>query len=206
MVLRRIAGAIDRRPKGYQRRRAILSIAANDFLARLKPRRGKKGGAGYSGRELGRLAEPAFWAMLLLSQRRERFAMTMLGQIHRDTAAVRPYVQEKKAAQEILTAIPGIDADSLVGFVDIAVEQFQPEGVSGAPLVPRASAAEILKAALLRGAMVGELRPEAAREAWLASHAESRSDPERHWRTAQGRAETLYRAWLAQRRKQRRLI
>ena len=200
MVLRRIAAAIDRRPQGYHARRAVLNIAANEFLRPLKTRRGSQGGEGVSGWDLSNVAHPAFWSTLLLSQRRERFAMTMIGQIQRDMAAVTPYVAEKKATQEILTAIPGIDTDSLIGFVDVAVMQFRPSSSSGTPLVPRQQALEILKAVLLRGAMVGELRPEAARESWLASHPESRGDPERHWKQAQGKAERMFQAWRKQRK------
>ena len=201
MVLRRIANAIDRRPGGERHRRSLLHIAATDFLSRLRPQRGSKGGAGYGGWDLSSVAHPAFWSVLLLSQRRERFAMTLLGQIHRDTAAIKPYVQEKRATEEILTATPGIDAESLIGFVDLAVLRFQPAGAAGVPLVPRPEAIEILKAALLRGAMVGELRPDTVREAWLHSHLEARQDAERHWKIAQGRAETLHRSWRQKRRR-----
>ncbi len=207
MVLRRIAAAIDRRPQSARRRRSVLHIGANDFLGQLRPQRGRKGGEGYAGWDLSNLAHPVFWSALLLSQRRERFAMTLVAQVHQDTTAVTPYVQEKRATQEILSAIPGIDADSLIGFVDVAIHQFQPPGSSGVPLVPRSDALEILKAALLRGAMVGELRPDPVREAWLASHPEAQSEPEKHWKTAQGRAETLYRSWREKRRGQgRRLV
>ena len=207
MVLRRIAGAIDRRPKSFKQRRAILNIAAADFVTKLRPRDGKEGGRGYSGWEISNLAQAAFWSTLLLSARRERFAMTLLGQLHEDTAAVRPYVQEKRATEEILDAIPGIDVDSLIGFVDVAVSQFHPPGVAGAPLVPAAATTEILRAALLRGAMVGELRAEAIEETWLATHPESAADPAKHWRTARRRAEELFEAWRKQRRTQgRRLV
>ena len=207
MVLRRIASAIDPRTQGARRRRSILNIAADDFLAPLRPRRGSKGGDGYGGWDLTRVAEPAFWAALLLSQRRERFTMTLLGQIHRDAAAVGPYVAEKRATLDILEAIPSIDADSLIGFVNVAVMQYQPPGSSGEPLVPIPDAQEILKATIVRGAMVGELRPEAAREAWLAAHpprAGKEAEPE--WKTAQGRAETLYQSWQARRRGERRSL
>ncbi len=201
MVLRRIAAAIDRRPQGYKRRRSILHIAAGDFLKPLKPRKGESGGAGVSGWDLSNVAHPAFWAMLLLSERRERFPMRLLGQLYQDAAAVQPYVAEKRSTQDILNATPGIDADSLIGFVDVAVMQFRPGSATGAPLVPRGQAHEILRAALLRGAMVGELRPEAVEDAWVSAHPESKGDPERHWKMAQGRAETLYRAWLERRKK-----
>lgn len=204
MVLRRIASAIDRRSDGARRRRAILQIAASDFLSQLRQRKGSKGGTGYAGWDLSNLAQAAFWSTVLLSQRRERFAMTLLGQAYVDSAAVQPYVQEKRATQEILDATPGIDADSLIGFVDLAVHQFQPPGASGVPLVPRSQAIEILKAALLRGAMVGELRAEVVEGAWVEAHAEARSQPARHWKTAQGRAETLYRSWRAKRKAQGR--
>ncbi|MEE9277571.1 MAG: hypothetical protein V3V06_04105 [Dehalococcoidia bacterium] len=204
MVLRRIASAIDRRSDGARRRRAILQIAASDFLSQLQQRKGSKGGTGYAGWDLSNLAQAAFWSTVLLSQRRERFAMTLLGQAYVDSAAVQPYIQEKRATQEILDATPGIDADSLIGFVDLAVHQFQPPGSSGVPLVPRSQAIEILKAALLRGAMVGELRAEVVEGAWVEAHPEARSQPARHWKTAQGRAETLYRSWRAKRKAQGR--
>jgi len=202
MVLRRFAGAIDRRPQGYRTKRAILNIAANDFLRPLKAKRGASGADGVSGWDLSNVAQAAFWATLLMSQRRKKFTMTLLGQVYRDTAAVAPYVEEKRAASEILKATEGIDADSLVGFVDVAVMQFLPQGASGAPLVPREEAHKILRAALLRGAMVGELATDTVQEAWLGSHPEGqRSDPERHWKEAQGKAETLYQSWRAGRKK-----
>jgi hypothetical protein len=206
-VLRRIAEAIDRRPQGYHRRRSILYIAAADFARPLRTRTGAAGTAGVSGWDLSNVAEPAFWSTLLLSLRRRRFAMTLLGQVHLDTAAVPPYAAEKRSAQEVLSATEGIDVDSLVGFVEVAVMRFRPAGTTGAPLVPRDQAQEILRAVLLRGAMVGELRPEAARGAWLASHPESASDPERHWKRAQAHAEELYRSWRGKRKQSpRRLI
>ncbi len=202
MVLRRFAEAIDRRPQGYRTRRAILNIAANDFLRPLKTKRGANGGDGVSGWDLSNVARAAFWSTLLMSQRRKKFAMALLGQVHRDTAAVTPYVEEKRAASEILKATEGIDADSLVGFVDVAVLQFLPERVSGAPLVPHKEAHKIMRAALLRGAMVGELASEAVRVAWLGSHPPGqRSNPDRHWKEAQGKAETLYASWRAERKK-----
>ena len=111
-------------------------MAARDFLGQIRRRRGRKGGEGYAGPDLSRVALPAFWATLLLSQRRKRLAMTLIGEEHKDAAAVRPYLREKQAAREILDAIPGIDAESLVGFVDVAIGQFQPPGASGRPLVP----------------------------------------------------------------------
>ena len=160
-IIRGLAKAVAREPAASGPPRAILEIAAADFLNRLSRKAGKSGGGGYAGWEVSNLADPAFWAMLLLSQSRRRLAMSLLAQIHSDRAAVRPYVQEKQATQEILAAIPGIDAESLIGFVDVAIAQFQPSGVAGEPLVPPAAAKEILKAALLRGAVVGELRPEA---------------------------------------------
>ena len=207
MVLRRLAAAIDQRPKGYQRRRAVLTIAATEFVRQARPRTGKQGTPGFGGWDLSHLAHAAFWSLVLVSHRRDRLAMTLLGQVHPDTAAVRPYVQEKKATQEILDALPALDADSLIGFVDVAVTQFLPPGVSGEPLVPGIDALEILKAALLRGAMVGELAPDAVRDAWLAAHPESADDPERHWKIALGRAETLYRSWQQKRRAQgKRLV
>ncbi len=93
MVLRRIAGAIDRRPTGARQRRAILQIAAADYLSKLRIRQGRAGGEGYAGWDLSNLTHPAFWSAVLLSQRRERFSMRLLGQIHADAAAVAPYVQ-----------------------------------------------------------------------------------------------------------------
>ena len=202
MVLRRFAEAIDRRPQGYRARRAILNIAANDFLRLLKAKRGASGGEGVSGWDLSNVAHAAFWSTLLISQRRKKFTMTLLGQVYQDTAAVAPYVEEKRTAAEILRATEGIDADSLVGFVNVAVMQFRPDGASGAPLVPREEAHKILRAVLLRGAMVGELASAMAQEAWLGSHPEGkRSNPERHWKQAQGKAETLYQSWRADRKK-----
>ena len=203
-MLRRIAEAIDPRADGQRRRRALLVIAAEDFAAQLTAKKGSRGGSGYGGWDLSNMAQAAFWAMLLLSQRRERFTMRLLGQIHRDTAAVPPYTAEKRATREILTAVPGIDADSLVGFVDVAIVQFRPPQSSGTPLVPRAEAVELLKAAALRGAMVGELRPEAARAAWLATQEDPTADAEGQWKRAQGRAETLLRRWEAARKGQKR--
>lgn len=210
MALRRIAEAIDRRPQTGRRRRAILQIAAQDFARQLAEKRGRSGAVGVSGWDLSNLAHPAFWAMLLLSQRRERFAMSLLGQLHVDQAAVQPYVEEKRAATEILDALGRIEADSLIGFVDVAVTRFQPPGAAGAPLVPRDQAAAILSAALLRGAMVGELRADETQAAWLAAHPDQVAEfgnPQRAWKKAQGRAEMLLLGWQQQRRSQgRRLI
>ena len=202
MVLRRFAEAIDRRPQSYRTKRAILNIGANDFLRPLKAKQGANGGDGVSGWDLSNVAQAAFWSTLLMSQRRKRFTMTLLGQVYRDAAAVAPYVEEKRAASEILKATEGIDADSLAGFVDVAVMQFLPDGASGVPLVPREEAHKILRAALLRGAIVGELATDAVREAWLKSHPQGqRSDPDRHWKEALGKAETLYQSWRAERKK-----
>lgn len=198
-IIRGLAKAVAREPTPRGRSRAILEIAAADFLTRLSRKAGKSGGSGYAGWEVSNLAAPAFWAMLLLSQPRRRFGMSLLAQIHSDRAAVRPYVQEKQAAQEILAAIPGIDAESLIGFVDVAISQFQPSGMAGEPLVPPAAAQEILKAALLRGAVVGELRPEAVQAAWTAGHAAPGRDPEREWRRALEQAESLYATWKRKR-------
>ena len=187
-----------------------MQIAAQDFARQLAEKRGRAGAVGVSGWDLSNLAHPAFWAMLLLSQRRERFAMSLLGQLHIDQAAVQPYVEEKRAATEILDALGRIEADSLIGFVDVAVTRFQPPGVAGAPLVPRDQAAAILSAALLRGAMVGELRADETQAAWLAAHPDQVAelgDPQRAWKKAQGRAEMLLLGWQQQRRSQgRRLI
>ena len=201
-MLKRIAEAIDPRDKTPKRRRAIVEIAARDFLSQLPVKTGSKGGTGYDGWKLSNMCEAAFWAMLLLSQRRQRFAIRLLGQVHRDTRALRPYVAEKRATKEVLEAVPGIDADSLIGFVDVAITHFRPPSATGAPLVPHAEAVELLKAAGLRGAMVGELRPETVREAWLAGHRRGHKDPkddESRWKVAQGRAETLMRSWQEQR-------
>ena len=143
-----------------------------------------------------------FWAMLLLSQRRERYGIRLLGQVHADTKALRPYVAEKRAAKQVLEAVPGIDPDSLIGFVDVAIMHFRPPASTGTPLVPAEEAVELLKASGLRGAMVGELRPESVREAWLAGHRRGHKDPkddESRWKVAQGRAETLARRWQEQR-------
>ena len=202
MVLRRIAEAIDRRPQTGRRRRAILQIAAQDFADQLAERRGRSGAIGVSGWELSNLSHPAFWAAGLLSQRRERFAMTLLGQLHVDQAAVQPYVEERRAAAELLEAIERIDADSLIGFVDVAVTRFQPPDAVGAPLVPREQAAAILSAALLRGAMVGELRADGFRAAWLEAHPDQVAEygAERAWKKGQGRAEMLLHGWQEQRR------
>ena len=71
-----------------------------------------------------------------------------------------------------------------------------------APLAPAEEAVELLKASGMRGAVVGELRPESAREAWLAGHRRGHKDPkddESRWKVAQGRAETLLRRWQEQR-------
>lgn len=210
-MLKRIAQAIDPRDRApKRRRRAILEIAARDFAGQLPVKTGSKGGTGYDGWKLSNMCHAAFWAMLLLSQRRERFAIRLLGQMYKDTKSLRPYVAEKRATREVLEAVPGIDADSLIGFVDVAITHFRPPKSTGAPLVPYPEAIELLKAAGLRGAMVGELRPEAAREAWLADHPPDRKqskDDESRWKTAQGRAETLMRRWQATRGSQpRRLI
>ena len=201
-MLKRIAEAIDPRDKAPTRRRAIVEIAARDFLSQLPVKTGSKGGTGYDGWKLSNMCDAIFWAMLLLSQRRERFAIRLLGQVHRDTKALRPYVAEKRATKEVLEAVPGIDADSLIGFVDVAITHFRPPSATGAPLVPQPEAIELLKAAGLRGAMVGELRPEAVREAWLTGHRRGHKEPtddESRWKRAQGRAETLLRSWQATR-------
>ena len=194
-VFRRFAKALIHEDDVRRRRRTVLEIGAQEFLAKLRVRQGRKGGKGYGGWELCAIAEPAFWSTLLLSQRRDRFAMRLLSQQYPGTAAVAPYVKEKKAAQEILDAIPGLDADSLIGFADVAISQFQPAGAQGEPLVPQTAALEILKAVLLRGAIVGELRAAAARDAWIAAHPDAQPDPDRHWRSAQGKAESLYQGW-----------
>ena len=209
MVLRRIAEAIDRRPQTGRRRRAILQIASQDFCRQLADEHGRSGALGVNGWALSNLAHPAFWTTLLLSQRRERFAMTLLGQMHVDQAAVQPYVEEKRAAGEILEALGGIDADSLIGFVDVAVTRFRPPRSEGAPLVPRDQAAAILASALLRGAMVGELRAAEAEAAWREAHPDQVAElgAERAWKKAQGRAEMLLHSWQEQRRSHgRRLI
>ena len=202
MVLRRIAEAIDRRPNTYNVRRSILQIAANDFVTQLPKRKGRSGAWGVSGWDVSNLAHPAFWSMVLLSQRRKRFAMALLGQIYQDQAAVQPYVQEKRSTEQVLTGLEGIDPDSLVGFVDAAVMLFQPPGASGAPLVPSEQAGEILRLALLRGAMVGELRPEEVREAWSVAHPDqvTQHGPEVAWKKAQGRAEMLLEGWSKDRK------
>ena len=209
MVLRRIAEAIDRRPNTYRVRRSILQIAADDFTTQLPRKKGRSGAWGVSGWDVSNLAHPAFWSMALLSQRRQRFAMTLIGQVYQDQAAVQPYVQEKRATEQVLHGLEGVDPDSLVGFVDAAVMLFQPPGSSGAPLVPADQATEIIRLALLRGAMVGELRPEETREAWNHAHPDQveRHGPEVAWKKAQGRAEMLYEGWTQLRRGQgRRLI
>ena len=201
-MLRRIAEAIDPRDKTPKRRRAILEIAARDFLTQLRAKKGSKGGRGYDGWELSRLCDAMFWAMLLLSQRRDRYGIRLLGQVHADTKALRPYVAERRAAKQVLEAVPGIDPDSLIGFVDVAITHFRPPASTGAPLVPAEEAVELLKASGLRGAVVGELRPESAREAWLETHPTRKrppADPESRWKVAQGRAETLLRRWQEQR-------
>jgi len=208
-MLRRIAESIDPRSHGSRQRRSVLYIGTDDFLSKLRTRRGSGGGRGYGGWDITRIAEPAFWSVLLMSQRRERFAMQLLGQVYADTSAVQPYVEEKLATQEILDAISGIDAESLGGFVAVAVAQFLPEGVAGEPLVPREPAFQILKAALLRGAMTGELRPDAVRSAWLSAHQHEgdKAEAHREWKRALGSAESLYRAWQGKRKeKPRRLI
>ena len=135
-MLRRIAESIDPRDKTPKRRRAILEIAARDFLTQLRAKKGSKGGRGYDGWELSRLCDAMFWAMLLLSQRRERYGIRLLGQVHADTKALRPYVAEKRAAKQVLEAVPGIDPDSLIGFVDVAIMHFRPPASTGVPLVP----------------------------------------------------------------------
>jgi hypothetical protein len=205
-MLRRIAQSIDQGEDGFRQRRSILEVASRDFLSQLPKKSGSKGGEGYSGWDLSNLAQAAFWSTLLLSQRRKRYAMRLIGQVHRDLQALPPYGAEKRATSEVLEAVMGIDADSLVGFVDVAVMAFRPEKSRGAPLVPRVEAIEILKAALLRGAMVGELRPEAVRESWLAAHP-SKREADLEWKIAQGRAETLLRSWQEKRKlKGRRIV
>ena len=208
-MLRRIAEAIDRRPNTFRVRRSILQIAADDFVAQLPKKKGRSGAYGVSGWDVSNLAHPAFWSMALLSERRERYAMRLLGQVHQDQAAVQPYVQEKRAAEQVLRSLDGIDADSLVGFVDAAVMLFQPPGSSGAPLIPTDQAGEILRLALLRGAMVGELRPQEVRDAWSVAHPDQISEhgSEVAWKKAQGRAEMLLAGWQEVRAGQgRRLI
>ncbi len=208
MVLRRIAEAIDRRPNTARVRRSILQLAADDFVKQLPQRKGRSGNWGVSGWDVSNLAHPAFWSMALLSQRRQRFAMTLIGQVYVDQAAVQPYVQEKRAAEQVLDSLDGIDADSLVGFVDAAVMLFQPPNATGAPLVPADQAAEILRLALLRGAMVGELRSDQVRTAWSAAHPDQveQHGPEVAWKKAQGRAEMLLEGWSQSRRSQGRRI
>lgn len=209
MVLRRIAEAIDRRPNTYRVRRSILQLASEDFVKQLPKRKGRSGSWGVSGWDVTNLAHPAFWSMALLSQRRQRYAMTLIGQIYQDQAAVQPYVQEKRATQQVLASLEGIEPDSLVGFVDAAVMLFQPPGASGAPLIPADQASEILRLALLRGAMVGELRPDEVRDAWSDAHPDQveRHGAEVAWKKAQGRAEMLLQGWNEARRSQgRRLI
>ena len=209
MVLRRIAEAIDRRPNTYRVRRSLLQIAADDFTTQLPKKKGRSGAWGVSGWDLSNLAHPAFWSMALLSQRRDRFAMTLIGQVYQDRAAVQPYVQEKRSTEQVLDSLNGIDPDSLVGFVDAAVMLFQPPGATGAPLVPTDQATEILRLALLRGAMVGELRTEEIRDAWTEAHPDQVHEhgPEVAWKKAQGRAEMLLEGWSQVRRGQgRRLI
>ena len=209
MVLRRIAEAIDRRPNTYRVRRSILQIAAEDFTTQLPRKKGRSGNWGVSGWDLSNLAHPAFWSMALLSQRRRRYAMTLIGQVYQDQAAVQPYVQEKRATEQVLHGLQGVDPDSLVGFVDAAVMMFQPPGSSGAPLIPSDQATEILRLALLRGAMVGELRPDEVRVAWNQAHPDQLNQygPEVAWKKAQGRAEMLLESWTQTRRGQgRRLI
>ncbi len=208
MVLRRIAEAIDRRPNTARVRRSILQLAADDFVRQLPRRKGRSGAWGVSGWDLSNLAHPAFWSMALLSQRRQRFAMTLLGQIHVDQAAVQPYVQEKRATEQVLHSLERIEPDSLVGFVDAAVMLFQPPGSTGAPLVPSDQATEILRLALLRGAMVGELRADDVREAWSTAHPDQVQlhGGEVAWKKAQGRAEMLLEGWNQSRRSQGRRI
>ncbi|MCY3568124.1 MAG: hypothetical protein OXH38_05820 [Chloroflexi bacterium] len=209
MVLRRIAEAIDRRPNTGRVRRSILQLAADDFVKQLPQRKGRSGNWGVSGWDVSNLAHPAFWSMALLSQRRQRYAMTLIGQVYVDQAAVQPYVQEKRSTEQVLHSFESIDADSLVGFVDAAVMLFQPPNSSGAPLVPTEQATEILRLALLRGAMVGELRPEEVRGAWSEAHPDQveQHGPEVAWKKAQGRAEMLLEGWSQSRRSQgRRLI
>ena len=209
MVLRRIAEAIDRRPNTGRVRRSILQIAATDFVTQLPEKRGRSGAVGVSGWDLSNVARPAFWCMALLSQRRDRFAIGLLGQIYQDQAAVQPYVQEKRSAENVLNSFDGIEPESLVGFVDAAVMLFQPPGSSGAPLVPTDQASEILRLALLRGAMVGELRPSDVQSAWVAAHPDQVDEhgAEIAWKKAQGRAEMLFESWNQNRRGQgRRLI
>ncbi len=207
-MLRRIAEAIDRRPNTARLRRSLLQLAADDFAAQLPRRTGRTGAWGVSGWDVCNLAHPAFWSMALLSQRRTRFAMTLLSQIHADRAAVQPYVQEKRATEQVLDGLGGIDPDSLVGFVDAAVMLFQPPGTSGAPLVPADQATEILRLALLRGAMVGELRPNEVREAWAVAYPDQvqQHGAELAWKKAQGRAEMLLEGWAQSRRARGRRI
>ncbi len=209
MVLRRIAEAIDRRPNTHRVRRSILQIAAEDFIKQLPQRKGRSGAMGVSGWDVSNLAHPAFWSMALLSQRRQRYAMSLIGQVHQDQSAVQPYVQEKRATEQVLQGLGRIDPDSLVGFVDAAVMLFQPAGATGAPLVPSDQATEILRLALLRGAMVGELRADDVRDAWTEAHPDQieRYGREVGWKKAQGRAEMLLEGWTKRRSSQgRRLI
>lgn len=206
MLLRRLADALERPAKGRPGR-AVLQVAATDFLTQLQPRAQRDVARDYPGWELSDLARPAFWSCLLLSQRRDEFALRLLREVHPVPATAQRYVEEKRATQEILDAIAAIDVESLLGFADLAVQRFQPAGsAAAAPVVPRASALEILEAALLRGAMVGELRPEAVEGAWLGSHPEASEEPDRHWKMAQGRAESLYSGWQATRQGRKRRI
>ena len=69
--------------------------------------------------------------------------------------------------------------------------------------MPGPEAIELLKAAGLRGAMVGELRPEVVEAAWLEAHPPAKNvdrDADTEWKIAQGRAETLLRSWQEKRK------
>ena len=209
MVLRRIAEAIDRRPNTYRVRRSILQIAADDFAAQLPKKKGRSGAWGVSGWDVSNLAHPAFWSMALLSQRRRRFAMSLIGQVYQDQAAVQPYVQEKRAAEQVLRGLDGVDPDSLVGFVDAAVMLFQPPGASGAPSSPpirppRFSASRYSEAPWSESS--ARTKSETPGTPHTPDQVDQHGD-EVAWKKAQGRAEMLFQGWSELRRGQgRRLI
>ena len=170
MVLRRIASAMEPRTQGARRRRSIcLSPPTTSWRPCARIAAAKAVTATAAG-DLSRVAAPAFWASLLLSQRRERFTMTLLGQIHRDAAAVRPLRRRKTGHARHPGGNP-LDRRRLAD----RLRQRRCDAVPAAGIVrgaacPDPDAQEILNATIVRGAMVGELRPEAAREAWLAAH------------------------------------
>ena len=206
MVLRRIADALDRNANTTQRTRSVLQTATIEFLDTLPKQRGHLGGNGSGGCELSNLCQAAFWTMAILSHNHEKLTIQLLKEIHPEKRAYTSYEEEKVKAEDILKSIGFIEPDSLIGFVDIAIYQFQPNGNSGEPLIPQYPATEILKSVLLRGAITGELCTDQIQDAWYTAHAASRARLPIDWEVASSSAERLYQNWRLNRKTGRRFF